>query len=67
MKKNKIKTKKALIKRIKVTGSGKLVSNRAFGRHLKLNKSKNRLRRIKSTKAITGTTAKKIKKALTLS
>lgn len=62
----KIKTRKALAKRIKITGSGKLVGGRAFGRHLKLNKSKSRLRRIKAGKQMTGTIAKRIRKALAL-
>jgi len=61
---NKIKTKKAIAKRFKVTPTGKLMGVRSFGRHLKLNKSKNRLRRISTPKQITGTIAKKIKKAL---
>ena len=62
----KIKTKKALTKRIKVTGSGKLIGSHAFGRHLKIKKSKSQKRRNKTPKLITGTNAKKIKKALAI-
>jgi large subunit ribosomal protein L35 len=62
----KIKTRKALIKRIKVTGTGKLIGVRAFGRHLKIKKSKNQIRKNRTPKPITGTTAKKIKKAMAI-
>lgn len=61
---NKLKIKKSVSKRFKVTPTGKLLSGRSFGRHLKLNKSKSRLRRLKTTKLMTGRMAIKIKKAL---
>jgi len=60
----KLKIKKAISKRFKITGNGKVISGRAFGRHLKLNKSKNSIRRRKTPKIITGKIATKIKKAL---
>lgn len=60
------KVKKAISKRFKVTGSGKVISGRAFGRHLKLKKSKSRLRRLNTPKEITGKLATKLKKALAI-
>ncbi len=43
----KMKTHRGAAKRIKVTGSGKLVRGRAGRGHLKLAKGKNRFRRLK--------------------
>lgn len=39
MSKNKMKTKSALVKRIKVTGSGKIKRKKAYRSHLALNKT----------------------------
>ena len=41
---SKIKTKKALLKRVKVTGSGRVKFSRAFGRHKRSHKSGTLLR-----------------------
>ncbi len=41
---SKIKTKKALLKRVKVTGSGRVKFTRAFGRHKRSHKSGTLLR-----------------------
>ncbi len=60
----KLKTHKGTAKRIKQTGSGKLLRRRAFGNHL-LSKKSNRRKRIIGSKAeVTGSIRKNIKKAL---
>jgi len=64
MSKPKLKIKKAIAKRFKVTKTGKLITTHAFGRHLKLKKSKRRLRRLNVPKEVTGKVAIKIKRAL---
>lgn len=60
----KIKTHKGTAKRIKITGSGKLVRERAFGNHILAKKSKSRKRRINSPATIKGKIAKNIKSSL---
>ena len=60
----KLKTHKGTAKRIKVTGSGKLVRERAYGNHILAKKSKVRKRNIKSSASIDGKIAKNVKKAL---
>ena len=60
----KLKTHKGTAKRIKVTGSGKRVRERAYGNHILAKKSKARKRNIKSSASIDGKIAKNVKKAL---
>ena len=60
----KLKTHKGTAKRIKVTGSGKLVRERAYGNHILAKKSKARKRNIKSSASIDGKIAKNVKKAV---
>ena len=60
----KLKTHKGTAKRIKVTGSGKLVRERAFGNHILAKKSKARKRNMKTAAIVSGRNAKNIKKAL---
>jgi len=60
----KIKTRKSVAKRFKVTKSGKVIRRGACGRHLNAKKSKKRSRRQKVTKEVTGRMAKKIKRVL---
>ena len=60
----KLKTHKGTAKRVKVTGSGKLVRERAFGNHILAKKSKSRKRNIKTAAGIQGKHAKNLKKAL---
>ena len=60
----KLKTHKGTAKRIKVTGSGKLVRERAFGNHILAKKSKSRKRNIKIAATVDGKIGKNIKKAL---
>ncbi len=60
----KMKTHKATAKRVKLTASGKLVRERAFGNHMLSKKSKSRKRNINTPAIIKGNVAKNIKRAL---
>lgn len=60
----KMKTHKGTAKRIKITGTGKLMRRRAFGAHLLSKKSKSRKRAINTTATITGSMAKNVRRAL---
>ncbi len=60
----KLKTHKGTAKRIKQTSTGKLLRRRAFGGHMLAKKSKSRKRVIATSKEITGSIRKNIKKAL---
>ena len=67
MKKNKkvkLKTRKSVSKRFKITKTGKVMRRGAQNRHLKANRSKRNARRGKVPKQITTKMAKKIKKML---
>ena len=59
-----MKTHKGTAKRIKITGSGKLVRERAFRNHILAKKSKARKRNIKTSAVISGKNAKNLKKGL---
>lgn len=63
-KKNKVKFKKMVTKRIKVTKNGKVLRMSAFKRHLNAKKSKKRLGRLKRVKQVSSTLGKKLKKYL---
>ncbi len=63
-KKNKLKTRKSVAKRFKVTSTGKVTRRGAQNRHLKANKSKRNARRSKVTKTVKGKFSRKIKKML---
>lgn len=60
----KLKTHKGTAKRIKITGSGKLIRERAFGNHILAKKSKSRKRNINTPAGVHGKNAKNIKSAL---
>ena len=60
----KLKTHKGTAKRIKITGSGKITRERAFGNHILAKKSKARTRNMKTSASIDGKIAKNVKKAL---
>ena len=60
----KIKTHKATAKRVKITGTGKIVRERAFGNHMLSKKSKGRKRNINAPAIVTGAAEKNIKRAL---
>ncbi|OGK57385.1 50S ribosomal protein L35 [Candidatus Roizmanbacteria bacterium RIFCSPLOWO2_02_FULL_38_10] len=59
-----MKTRKSAIKRFKITKKGKLLHRSLGRRHLKSNKSKKRLRSLKTIKVLQGRTAKKVKKMM---
>ena len=60
----KLKTHKGTAKRIRVTRSGKVMRERAYGNHILAKKSKARKRNMKTAATIDGKIAKNIKKAL---
>jgi len=64
MTKKKQKVRKSAAKRFKVTKTGKVMFGHQFGSHLKLNKSKRRLRRQKEPGVLVGKFGKKIKRML---
>jgi large subunit ribosomal protein L35 len=59
-----MKTHKGLKKRVKITGTGKVMRHKCNGSHLLSNKSSKRLRSIKSTAIVTGKKAKYIRTLL---
>lgn len=60
----KLKTHKGTAKRVKITGSGKLVREHAFGNHILAKKSKARKRHMKTAAMINGKIAKNVKTSL---
>lgn len=60
----KLKTHKGTAKRIKISGTGKLIRERAFGNHILAKKSKSRKRNMKTAAVIQGKIAKNVKSAL---
>ena len=60
----KLKTHKGTKKRIKITGSGKLTRERAYGNHILAKKSKSRKRNMKTSAELKAQNAKNVKKAL---
>jgi len=62
--KNKLKPRKSVSKRFKITKTGKVMRRGAQNRHLKANRSKRNIRRSKVPKVMTGRMAIKIKKML---
>jgi large subunit ribosomal protein L35 len=60
----KMKTHKATAKRVKLTSTGKVMRERAFGNHMLSKKSKSRKRAINTPSVVTGNVAKNIKRAL---
>ena len=60
----KLKTHKGTAKRIKISGTGKLIRERAFGNHILAKKSKARKSNMKTAGAVEGKIAKNIKSAL---
>ncbi len=58
------KIKKSVSKRFKVTKTGKVLFSHQYKSHLKMHKSKSRLRRQKETGVLEGEFAKKIKQML---
>jgi large subunit ribosomal protein L35 len=60
---NKMKGRKSILKRLKITKNGKIMRRQSFRRHLKAGKTSKRLRNLKRIKELTGYYAKKIRKA----
>ena len=60
----KLKTHRGTAKRVRTTGTGKLLRRRAFGHHFLAGKSESRKRVIATPAPIEGKTAKNVKKAL---
>lgn len=60
----KLKVRKSLLKRFRITKNGKILRRGAFTGHLKASKSKKRLRNLKRVKQMTGFFAKKLRKAM---
>jgi large subunit ribosomal protein L35 len=58
------KTRKSAIKRFKITKSGKVLHRHHYLRHLRSQKSKRHLRRLKETVQVTGRYEKKIKRMM---
>ena len=61
MAKRKMKTKKAAKKRVKFTGSGKIMRRQTGQRHLLSKKSSHRKRRLSEERKVTGGDAKHVK------
>ena len=60
----KLKTHKGTAKRVRITKTGKVVRERAFGNHILAKKSKARKRNMKTSAAINGKIKKNVKTAL---
>jgi len=60
----KIKTRKTAAKRVKITGTGKVLHGHARMNHLMMKKSSSRERRLEIESQVTGGELKKIKKML---
>lgn len=65
-KKTKFKPRKSVVRRVKVTATGKILRGRSFGRHLKAKKRKKNSRVYKRLVEVNKTLEKKIQKALGL-
>lgn len=64
MNRGKMKIKKSIRKRFKVTKRGKVMRGRQYGGHLKITKSKSQKRKYKRKAVLKGKFARKIKKLL---
>ncbi len=58
------KTHSGTKKRVRITGSGKLMREQAFGRHLMESKSSRRARRLSSDQVVAPADVKKLKRLL---
>ena len=66
MKKYKIKTRKIVAKRFKVTGTGKILRRSQNMRHLRRRKSKKQIRAYNVPKVVSGKQAAKIRRMLAI-
>ena len=60
----KMKIRKSLSNRLKITKNGKVLRRQSFRRHLKAAKSSKQLRSLKRIKHVTGYFAKKVRKVV---
>ena len=60
----KMKTHKGTAKRVRITSTGKVIRERAFGNHILAKKSKARKRNMKTAAVINGKIKKNVKTAL---
>ena len=60
----KMKTKRAAAKRFKVTGTGKLMRNKAYKRHILTKKSTKRKRNLRHARLVDATNVKTMKQIL---
>lgn len=60
----KVKSRKALLNRLRITSTGKVMRRQGFRRHLKANKSQKRLRNLKKSIEIKGYYAKRVRKSV---
>lgn len=63
-KKKKLKSRKSIVRRFKLTRTGKVLRRSSFSRHLRRKKKKKAIRRLKVTKTLEGKVATKVKKLL---
>ena len=61
---NKNKTRRAAVKRFKVTGSGKIMRRKAYKGHLTAKKSPNRKRRLRKATQVSKAEARNIKEII---
>ncbi len=64
MAKTKIKTKRLVTNRIKITKNGKVLRRKAFKRHLNASKSKNRLNRLRRVTEVKKVLSRRLRKFL---
>ena len=62
--KNKVKTKRFVTNRIRITNSGKVLRRKAFKRHLNAGKSKNRLNRLSRVTEVKKVLSRRLRKFL---
>lgn len=60
----KLKTKKSISKRMKITKNGKVLRRKPFGRHYKAHKSGKRIRHVRGTDLVHGGLAKTMKELI---
>jgi len=60
----KVKTRKLITNRLRLTKNGKLLRRQSFRRHLKASKSKKRLKNLKRVIELTGSLAKRIRRVI---
>ncbi len=61
---HKMKTNRSFAKRFKVTGTGKLIRNKAYKRHILTKKSTKRKRNLRQAAVVDATNVKNMKKIL---